>query len=306
MEPLERRKLILERVRTGLAVTADEIVHLRDTADRAELRLVDCAGEPIEQSISSRLALLKPVEDRLAVLGVAVGSSALWNHYLPLARVISAWTSADGTCIGGVVGLPGAGKTTLTTSVKSAVTLMMEKPVAVVSLDDFYFTPAERQSLGFRWRAMPGTHDLRLLTRFLDNARNTDQIITIPRYDTRTETRLPNVVLPRPRLILFEGWFVGAWVPGYEVLAEALDFLIYIDMELGAAHRSRLLREEKIRSESNSALGMSAEETECFWQEAILPTAMQWVLPLRSKADLTLRVDERHHIREISNCSNKH
>ena len=299
MKVKERRELILERARTGRAITAGDLAHLCQTAIGTERRLVACAGERIDHSVSSRLELFKRVADELPALGLTAELSELWNLHLPLARVIAAWAKVSQPCICGIVGLPGSGKTTLTAILQSVVTLTLQQPVTVVSLDDFYFTPKVRQSLGFKWRAMPGTHDLSLLGRFLAAARGTSEFITIPRYETRTETRLPEILAPRPRLILLEGWFVGARVPGYEVLAEALDFLIYVDMEMEIAHRSRLLREERIRLQSNNALGMSPIETESFWREAILPTATKWVLPLKSMADLILKVGEDYRIREV-------
>lgn len=292
----EQRRVILERVRAGLKTTAHQISHLRDTVDVVEQGLIHCAGEQIEQSISSRLALLKPIGEDLEARGVTVELSALWSHYLPLASLIASWASIPRRCIGGIVGLPGAGKSTLTKIVHAALTRTLEKPVAVVSLDDFYFTPEQRESLGFRWRAMPGTHDLTLLSKFLNDARASSDLLSVPRYDTRIEQRPPNKIVPMPHLILIEGWFVGARVPGYEMLADVLDFLVYMEMGLEAAHRSRLLREEKIRLQSNNIMGMSAEETECFWQDAILPTATNWVIPLKSQANLTLKVDEHYCI----------
>ena len=147
---------------------------------------------------------------------------------------------------------------------------------------------------------MPGTHDLELLSDFLQEIGSQQAEIRIPRYDTRTEKRLPPIPTARPQIIFFEGFFVGAAVPGYEMLTKSLSYLIYLHMDLELAHVCRLDREARIRVESNNTRGMSEHETECFWQEALLPTIMEWVTPLEQRADLTLAIDGSHRICGVS------
>ena len=95
----------------------------------------------------------------------------------------------------------------------------------VLGLDDFYLTKAERlplaedQSPLFEIRGPPGTHDIALLTKTLDAllAEGSFSAISIPVFDKVQDDRKPEadwqVVKIKPRLIIIEGWCVGAMAP---------------------------------------------------------------------------------------------
>lgn len=221
-----------------------------------------------------------------------------WSQLLPLAEFILSCPRGQRPTVIGIAGLPGCGKTSVTTSVSSLLGALTNESVAVVSLDDFYLTPAQRQSLGYSWRAVPGTHDLKLLNEFLSSL--TSDQLKIPRYDTAAEKRLPSELCCRPQFVLVEGMYVGAKIPGYEMLFEKIDYLIYLDMEVETAHRSRLARESKIRTASGGIEGMTQEETERFWREALLPTAQTWILPLKERADLIIGINDQYQFTSYS------
>jgi pantothenate kinase-related protein Tda10 len=224
--------------------------------------------------------------------------SQRWSQLLPLAEFILSCSQARRPTVIGFAGLPGCGKTSLTARVSTLLRALTNESIAVVSLDDFYLTPAQRQSLGYSWRAVPGTHDLKLLNEFL--ASLAAEQLKIPRYDTAAEQRRPSELCRAPQFVLVEGWFVGAKIPGYEMLSEKIDYLIYLDMEVEIAHRSRLSREAKIRTASGGTEGMTHEETEGFWREALLPTAQTWVFPLKERADLIIGINDHYQFTNYS------
>jgi len=269
-------------------------------SDPVELALVTGSGHSLEASIARRLQTFATIAASLHERGLKFDTSALWSRYIPLADLMVTWCRSKRPCLFGIAGSPGVGKTSLTAVLAIAAGILSDNPVAVVSLDDFYLGPSERQRLGHKWRAVPGTHDLELLSNFLQEVGSEQAEIRIPRYDTRTEERLPPISTARPQIIFFEGFFVGAAVPGYEMLTKSLSYLIYLRMDLELAHECRLDREARIRVESNNTRGMSEHETECFWQEALLPTIMEWVTPLEQRADLTLSIDGSHRICSVS------
>lgn len=94
--------------------------------------------------------------------------------------------------------------------------------IAVLGLDDFYLTKAERTALGdavhplFETRGPPGTHDIMRLRDTLNTLKHADaqSETIIPRFDKRTDDRCPPkdwaVFEGRPQAILVEGWCIGA------------------------------------------------------------------------------------------------
>lgn len=275
-------------------------LHKLSQADPVELALITGRRYSLEASIARRLQTFVAVVDAVHAGGLKFEATALWSHYIPLADLMLAWCRSKRPCLFGIAGSPGVGKTSLTAVLAVAAGILSDTPVAVVSLDDFYLEPSERQRLGYQWRAVPGTHDLKLLSTFLQEVRSEQTKIQIPRYDTRTEKRLHPVLSARPQSIFFEGFFVGAAVPGYEMLKNSLNYLIYLHMDLEVAHQCRLDREARIRAESNNTSGMSENETERFWQEALLPTIREWVTPLEQQANLTLSIDGHHRVCGVS------
>jgi uridine kinase len=275
-------------------------LHQLSRADPIELALVTSSAYSLEASIARRQRTFSAVAAAVLEAGLKFEASALWSHYIPLADLILGWCRSKRPCLFGIAGSPGVGKTSLTAVLSIAAGILSDTTVASVSLDDFYLEPSERQRLGHKWRAVPGTHDLKLLSDFLEVVGSEQTAIEIPRYDTRSEKRLPPVRSACPQVIFFEGFFVGAAVPGYEMLANSLSYLLFLQMDLELAHQCRLDREARIRAESNNTRGMSEHETECFWQEALLPTIREWVMPLEPRADLTLSIDGRHRICGVS------
>lgn len=122
----------------------------------------------------------------------------------------------DGPPVLGIAGSQGSGKSTLAKAVAERF------GGASLSLDDVYLTKAERAAMAarvhplFATRGPPGTHDLGLLNRLLDRLQTVgpDDLTPLPRFDKLADDRAPEadwpVVKGRPRVIVLEGWCLGA------------------------------------------------------------------------------------------------
>src|SRR5262245_40723872 len=101
-----------------------------------------------------------------------------------------------GPNIVGLCGPQGSGKSTLAQLLQEQL-LLRGVQAAVLSLDDFYLTRAERAELGRRvhpllcTRGVPGTHDIALATRVLD-ALGRSGTVAVPRFDKAKDDRCPS------------------------------------------------------------------------------------------------------------------
>ena len=130
----------------------------------------------------------------------------------------------------GLSGSQGSGKSTRAGKL-AALLAEQSLATAVLSLDDFYLTRAEREGLArtvhplFVTRGVPGTHDMALLGQVLDclltSARR--DVVHIPRFDKPSDDRLPEVDWRcwqgQADVVLLEGWCVGARAQAAEELA---------------------------------------------------------------------------------------
>jgi D-glycerate 3-kinase len=146
--------------------------------------------------------------------------SLSWYYLLPLALKINEEKSKQKKpLIQGILGVQGTGKTTLT---KILCLLLKQLGYITISLsiDDFYKTYIERQKLKkidprFIWRGPPGTHDVELAIKTLDQLKYPDnsQPISIPRFDKSLWNgqgdRIESETITKADIIFFEGWFVG-------------------------------------------------------------------------------------------------
>jgi D-glycerate 3-kinase len=122
----------------------------------------------------------------------------------------------------GINGAQGTGKTTLA----AYLALSLGEPgpvnVAILSIDDFYLTKAERQQLAnsvhplLATRGAPGTHDIPMLRKCLSQLRNLEpgQQCRLPRFDKAADDRAaasswPTISGP-VELVILEGWCVGS------------------------------------------------------------------------------------------------
>jgi D-glycerate 3-kinase len=134
-------------------------------------------------------------------------------------RVEQRLCAADGRpLVVGLCGAQGSGKSTIA-AVLERYFSDRDVPTAIVSLDDLYRTRREREALArdvhplLRTRGVPGTHDVALgLALFADI--DAGMATPLPRFDKAIDDRAPpadwDVAPADTRLVIFEGWCVGA------------------------------------------------------------------------------------------------
>lgn len=143
------------------------------------------------------------------------------EHYSPLATWVMQLHEPGQTLFVGINGAQGTGKSTLAAFLRLALESNSGWRVAVLSIDDFYLTKAEREELGKRihplleTRGVPGTHDMAMLAACVEKLRilDAETSLSLPRFDKARDDRAdpgawPVIVGPVD-LIIVEGWCVG-------------------------------------------------------------------------------------------------
>ena len=122
----------------------------------------------------------------------------------------------------GINGAQGTGKSTLASYLALTLGESGRCNVAILSIDDFYLTKAERLQLSktvhplLATRGAPGTHDIPMLSDCLSLLRNleTGQRCRLPRFDKAADDRADAASWPTVRgpvdLVILEGWCVGS------------------------------------------------------------------------------------------------
>ncbi|WP_304098282.1 tRNA-queuosine alpha-mannosyltransferase domain-containing protein [Marinobacter antarcticus] len=187
-----------------------------------------------------------PDREITATIDDLIEEEGLPSHYaatveqtiLPMIEhIVSLRRAKNRTVVVGINGAQGTGKSTLALFLRALLCDHWRCPTASFSLDDLYLTRAERRALAEQvhpllvTRGVPGTHDVKLGRRVIDQLRTAgpgDQT-RIPAFDKSCDDRVPLAEWPvfdgRAEVILLEGWCVGALPEGDEALAEPLNTL---------------------------------------------------------------------------------
>ncbi|WP_250829623.1 hypothetical protein [Marinobacter sediminum] len=149
--------------------------------------------------------------------------STVEQTILPLVdHILSLHAAQKRPVVVGIHGAQGTGKSTLTLFLREILGKHRHCPAASFSLDDIYLTRAERQELAervhplFITRGVPGTHDVELGQRIIEQLRSAGpgDLTPVPAFDKSIDDRLPEASWPvfkgRAEVILFEGWCLGA------------------------------------------------------------------------------------------------
>jgi D-glycerate 3-kinase len=143
------------------------------------------------------------------------------DWFAPLAETIRTHQkSAKRPIIVGINGAQGSGKSTLAACLVFLLKQRYRLNAVSLSLDDFYFTRAERQKLAdgihplLATRGVPGTHDIALARKTLSELLNGHLPVILPRFDKATDDRFPpefSECIDEPvDVIVLEGWCLGA------------------------------------------------------------------------------------------------
>jgi D-glycerate 3-kinase len=133
----------------------------------------------------------------------------------------------------GLCGAQGSGKSTLA---KALARHFSDRSISttIISIDDLYYTRRERDALAqqvhplMRTRGVPGTHDVALGLAVFASI-DAGAATSLPRFDKATDDRLPptdwHTAPADTRLVIFEGWCVGAQPQPISALAEPINEL---------------------------------------------------------------------------------
>ena len=159
------------------------------------------------------------------------------QHYLPLASWLQSQIQAGEVQFVGISGAQGTGKSTLADFLGLALESSMNCRVAVLSIDDFYMTRAERKKLGelihplMETRGVPGTHDIPMLASCIEQLKNlgSENTLSLPLFDKSLDDRAAADTWPLVSgpvdLIILEGWCVGCTPQAGDDLLEPINSL---------------------------------------------------------------------------------
>jgi len=158
------------------------------------------------------------------------------DHYNPLINWLIGKHQAGKPLFVGISGAQGTGKSTLTDYLRLVLT-EENWHVAVLSLDDFYLTRAERLTLSqaihplLSTRGVPGTHDLKLLSTSIEQLLRLEpgHKLAVPAFDKAKDDRTPVSAWPFVTgpvdLIILEGWCIGSTPQTPEALSQPVNDL---------------------------------------------------------------------------------
>jgi len=128
--------------------------------------------------------------------------------------------SANRPFVVGIHGAQGSGKSSLANCLVFLFETLYQQKAVALSLDDFYFSRAQREALAtsvhplLMTRGVPGTHDTALAITTLEQLCDWTVPVRVPKFDKAVDDRIPEsewlTITEPPQLIVLEGWCLGA------------------------------------------------------------------------------------------------
>ena len=215
------------------------------------------------------------------------------NYYLPICEKIFKKLRKKKIKIIGLTGGQGAGKSTITQIIKLIFEIKYNFNVTFFSIDDFYKTLRERETLSkkihpmFKTRGVPGTHDTKLLSKiFNDLSKKNFKSVYVPRFDKSIDDRFPKSkwqkISNKPDLIIFEGWCVGAKAQTKKQLLKPINIL-------EKNNDSKLIWRTKVNNELNNNYRKIFSKIDClvFLKVPNFECVYKWRLLQENKLKLT-------------------
>ena len=186
----------------------------------------------------------------------------------------------------GLVGAPGAGKSTLAQALAEALAERLgADAVAVVPMDGFHLADVTLEALGLRDRkGAPETFDADGYAALLGRLRaGGERPVYAPGFERDLEQPLAAAVTvpASARVVLTEGNYLLLDDPRWQAVAEALDETWFVETD-DAVRRERLV-------ERHVRFGKSPEEARA-WVEPVDQPNAELVAATRSRADLVVRL----------------
>ena len=276
----------------------------------------------------------KPIVDKIGKLK---------TFYLPLSEwIYSIYQKDKKTKIIGLSGGQGAGKSTITSILKFILKKQYGLNLCIFSIDDFYKTKIERAKMSksihplFLTRGVPGTHDLKLLNKVIQNLKKKNfKTVLVPKFDKSSDDRFKKTkwqkIRTAPQIIILEGWCVGAihqkktelikpinniekkydtkliWrnkvnnllKKEYKKLFDKIDRLVYLKApDFNHIFKWRLLQEQKLKLTSKNKKIMSKSQVKSFimFYERITRHMMK---NFSTISDLTIFLDKSHRSKKM-------
>ena len=235
-----------------------------------------------------------------------------------------------------VSGAPGTGKTTLANELAKAFKQFFGINSAIVSLDDFYLSRAEREELAESihplaiTRGPPGTHDVERLIDVIKKLR-TNLSARAPVFNKALDERVEETRLLKPAgIIICEGWFWGAIAEPVSALVNPVNrleekqdhrgvwrkwvnsqivrykeaFISDISIHLRAPSPEAYLEWRKLQEEENLAANAENESNISLNVERFLShfeRLVRWIdKDLPGRVDIEILLDEHHDIARVS------
>ena len=235
-----------------------------------------------------------------------------------------------------VSGAPGTGKTTLANELAKAFKQFFGINSAIVSLDDFYLSRAEREELAESihplaiTRGPPGTHDVERLIDVIKKLR-TNLSARAPVFNKALDERVEETRLLKPAgIIICEGWFWGAIAEPVSALVNPVNrleekqdhrgvwrkwvnsqivrykeaFISDISIHLRAPSPEASLEWRKLQEKENLAANAENESNISLNVERFLShfeRLVRWIdKDLPGRVDIEIFLDEHHDIARVS------
>ncbi|MEH2054376.1 glycerate kinase [Nostoc sp.] len=209
----------------AVAETWQQQARVAALADRLRAKAFGIAPENVDEAIKERSHLLisvLPAFKQFCQTTLQIEPQemlpVLWDLWLPLGIKLALHRQQLGRpLIQGILGGQGTGKTT-TCKILSLILDRLGYRTVSLSLDDLYKTYSDRlvltqQDPRLIWRGPPGTHDVDLGLKVLDQIRQSQSSVMLPRFDKSAYggagDRTTPEIFTGVDIVLFEGWFVG-------------------------------------------------------------------------------------------------
>ena len=143
----------------------------------------------------------------------------------------------------GIVGPPGAGKSTI-----AAALVSLLDSAALLPMDGYHLPQAELRRLGRRERmGAPDTFDVDGFIATLNHLRLSGETVLAPGFDRDSEEAVPDAIeiTPQKRVVVVEGNYLLLDTGGWERAAPLLDATFYVALDRGIRLERLIARHER-------------------------------------------------------------